>query len=88
MGSTCLTGQFFHGKVSKIWIGVFDGPANIHYQYTSFSGYKLLTKCTQKIILIYARKKFLGSNFFFIRIDADCVCGYNNKSSINTLWCL
>ncbi|XP_056019589.1 complement C1q tumor necrosis factor-related protein 2-like [Ostrea edulis] len=25
----------------KVWIGVYSGPADIHKQYTSFSGYKL-----------------------------------------------
>lgn len=25
----------------KVWIGVYGGPANMHEQYTSFSGYKL-----------------------------------------------
>lgn len=69
----------------KLWIGVFDGPANTEY---TLSGYKLFTKCTQKIILIYARKEFLSSKSFFNRIDADFVFGYHNKSSINTLWCL
>lgn len=71
----------------KFWIGVFDGPANIHYQYTSFSGYKPFTKCTQKIFW-FMREKNFQKNIFFIKIDADFVCGYNNKSSINTLWCL
>ena len=28
-----------HGE--KVWIGVFNGPANIDVQYTLFSGYKL-----------------------------------------------
>lgn len=28
-------------KEDRVWIGVYQGPANIHRQYTSFSGYKL-----------------------------------------------
>lgn len=28
-------------KEDKVWIGVYQGPANIHRHYTSFSGYKL-----------------------------------------------